>query len=150
LFTLESAMRRPLLLLMSLIALPAFAAEDPRVPFLEQEVRNLHRQVDALARRLDSATSRPDRLPAKPAASRSLAPAADPASWIDAAKWRQLRPGMSELEVLAALGPPTSMRDEDGARMLLYALEIGGSGFLGGSVTLRDRVVTEVRQPVLQ
>ena len=27
------------------------------------------------------------------------------------------------------------MRDEQGARVLLYALEIGSSGFLGGSVT---------------
>jgi hypothetical protein len=146
----EIAMGRPLLLLLTLIALPVSAAEDPRVSFLEQEVRNLHRQVDALARRLDSVTNRPDRLPVKSAGSRTPAPAADPALWIDAAKWRQLRPGMSELEVLGALGPPTSMRDEGGARVLLYALEIGSTGFLGGSVALRDRVVTEVRQPVLQ
>jgi len=34
--------------------------------------------------------------------------------------------------------------------VLLYALEIGSSGFLGGSVTLRDRTVAEVRPPTLQ
>ena len=57
---------------------------------------------------------------------------------------------MSELEVIGALGPPTSMRTQGNERVLLYAIEIGSSGFLGGSVTLRDRVVSEVRQPVLQ
>lgn len=57
---------------------------------------------------------------------------------------------MSELEVIGTLGPPTSMRDEGGARVLLYAMEIGSTGYLGGSVTLRDRAVSEVRQPVLQ
>ena len=56
----------------------------------------------------------------------------------------------SELEVVELLGPPTSMREEDGARMLLYALEIGTTGFLGGSVRLRDRAVIEVRAPTLQ
>jgi hypothetical protein len=29
-------------------------------------------------------------------------------------------------------------------------MEIGDSGFLGGSVRLRERAVTEVRQPLLQ
>jgi hypothetical protein len=57
---------------------------------------------------------------------------------------------MSELEVITLLGPPTSLREQDGDRVLLYALEIGASGFLGGSVKLRDRAVTEVREPVLQ
>ena len=45
---------------------------------------------------------------------------------------------MSELEVIGLLGPPTSMREEGDARVLLYALEIGASGFLGGSITLRE------------
>ena len=57
---------------------------------------------------------------------------------------------MSELEVIDLLGAPTSMRAEGDARVLLYALEIGASGFLGGSVTLRDRTVAEVRPPTLQ
>jgi hypothetical protein len=57
---------------------------------------------------------------------------------------------MSELEVISSLGPPTSMREEGGARVLLYAMEIGVSGFLGGSVKLRERAVVEVAQPTLQ
>jgi len=57
---------------------------------------------------------------------------------------------MSELEVVSVLGPPSSMRSQAGTRVLLYAMEIGSSGFLGGSVTFRDRVVTEVQNPVLK
>jgi hypothetical protein len=125
------------------------AADDPRVSFLEQEVRNLHRQVDQLARQVDRLTTRPDR-PRTSSATAGRAAAPDPMQWVDAARWKQLRPGMSELDVIGTLGPPTSMRSEDGARVLLYALEIGSSGFLGGSVVLRDRAVVEVRPPTLQ
>jgi hypothetical protein len=57
---------------------------------------------------------------------------------------------MSEIEVIGMLGPPTSMRTQGNERVLLYAMEIGSSGFLGGSVTLRDRAVSEVRPPILQ
>ena len=57
---------------------------------------------------------------------------------------------MSELEVIGILGPPTSMRQEGEARVLLYAMEIGSAGFLGGSVELRDRAVSEVHKPALK
>jgi hypothetical protein len=133
-----------------LMPLAAAAADDGRVSFLEQEVRNLQRQSLALSRRIDElerrstplATAREHLVP-ETAASRSDA-------WLDAGSWRKLRPGMSELEVVTVLGPPTSMREIDGARVLFYAMEIGTSGFLGGSVKLRDRVVSEVRPPTLQ
>jgi hypothetical protein len=143
----EAIMRCILVLL--LLATPvAWAADDPRVSFLEQEVRNLHRQVDALSRQVDRLVTRPDR-PRMSAAPSAGAPEPVASRWVDAALWKKVRPGMSELEVIATLGAPTSMREEDGARVLLYALEIGASGFLGGSVVLRDRAVTEVRQPTL-
>ena len=57
---------------------------------------------------------------------------------------------MSELDVISSLGPPTTMREEGGARVLLYAMEIGASGFLRGSVKLRERAVVEILQPTLQ
>jgi len=133
-----------------LLPLAAAAADDGRVSFLEQEVRNLQRQVLALSRQMDEIRSRPDR-PAGPLASVPRTGEADGLpSWVDAAKWKRLRPGMDELEVIATLGPPSSMREEGGARVLLYAMELGASGFLGGSVTLRDRRVVEVLQPTLR
>jgi hypothetical protein len=132
-----------------LLGLPvASAADDGRIAFLEQEVRNLQRQVQSLSRRLDEMTTRPDRLPARTPQSAANVPATSMV-WIDAARWLKVKPGMSELEVITLLGAPTSMRDEGGTRVLLFATEIGG-GYLGGSVRLRAREVVEVRRPELQ
>lgn len=141
-------------LLLGLMFLPlaASAADDLRFSYLEQEMRNLQRQVQVLTRELDDLRTRTDRQQQKPSAPGVAPAAAGTASlpgWVDAALWRRLRPGMSELEVIGSLGRPTSMREESGARVLFYAMEIG-SGFLGGSVKLRERVVVEVRQPTLQ
>jgi len=138
-------------LLCAFLVLPlaAAAADDPRISFLEQEVRNVQRQLAVLSRQVDGLTHQPNRPASQTPEPRGAAPMAEP-QWLNAAKWRALRPGMSELEVISALGPPTSMREESGARVLLYAMEIGASGFLGGSVKLRDRTVAEVRQPTLQ
>jgi hypothetical protein len=136
--------------LFTLFALPAFADDNGRVSVLEQEMRNLKRDVQNLSRQLDDLRARPDRIAAPSTESRAAAPPFELPQWVNAAKWQGLRPGMSELEVISALGAPTSMREEDGVRVLLYAMEIGASGFLGGGVKLRDRAVFEIRQPSLQ
>jgi hypothetical protein len=138
------------LLFVLLLPLAASAADDTRVSFLEQEVRNLQRQVQSLSQQVNDLQRRPDRPPAVTLVPDRAAPATSSDAWIDGAKWKRLHPGMSELDVIGLLGAPTSMREEAGTRVLLYALEIGSSGFLGGSVTLRERVVTEVKPPTLQ
>jgi hypothetical protein len=142
-------MARPILALI-LVCLPlaAHASDEGRFSYLEQEVRNLQRQVMTLTRRVDDVTTRADRL-AAPRNSASV-PVVSSTAWIDAGKWRRLRTGMSELDVIGLLGPPTGMREVEGSRVLFYALEIGSSGFLGGSVKFRDRAVAEIQQPVLQ
>jgi hypothetical protein len=142
-------MIRICLVILALSPLPLPAADDSRVSFLEQEVRNLQRQVMTLSRRVDALDSRPSRPEPSAGTARSVAPAPPSTTWLDAAKWQKLRPGMAELDVVALLGPPTTMREEDGTRVLLYAMELSG-GFLGGSVRLRDRVVTAIQTPVLQ
>lgn len=135
--------------LLTLMPLATRAADDGRVMYLESEVRDLKRQVMALTRRVDDATTHPDRATGPAASPTDPGPAAS-TSWVDAAKWRKLSTGMSELEVVALLGPPTSMREVGGARVLFYAMELGASGFLGGSVKFRDRAVSEIQVPVLQ
>jgi prefoldin subunit 5 len=137
-------------LALALVPLTSWAADDHRVRFLEQEVRNLQRQVQALTRQVEMLTTRPARLEGRSSPVSDAASAPDSDVWLDAGKWQALKPGMSELEVIEALGPPTSMREEDGSRVLFYAMEIGASGFLSGSVTLRDRVVASVHTPQLQ
>jgi len=144
-------MRRAILAAMMLWApLAATSADDLKVSQLDQDVRDLRRQVQDQQRQIDTLRTQLSRptvtLPVKP----SAAPTADPHTWVDASKWQRIRPGMSELEVVGVLGPASSMRGQEGQRVLLYAMEIGSSGFLGGSVTFRDRVVVEVQNPVLK
>ena len=142
-------MRYLSLAVLALLSGHALGADDQRVSFLEQEVRNLQRQMQSLTWQVDqlrTPTSPPATLPP---GVRAPVSGALPRR-VDASKWRQLRRGMSELDVIASLGPPTSMRDEEGGRTLLYAMEIGDNGFLGGSVKMRDRAIVEVHQPLLQ
>jgi hypothetical protein len=147
-------MRTLLIALLALLGQSALAADDAtyRLMKLEQEVRNLDRQVQTLTRQLDELkqqTARAgDRSSTAPRS--STTPAASSGDWLQAARWDRVRPGMGELEVIGILGPPTSMRQEGETRVLLYAMEIGSTGFLGGSVELRDRKVSEVQRPVLR
>lgn len=153
------------LLLAVILTLPplvAAAQDGTHVARLEQEVRQLQREVLNLSQLLNELRARVDRpaapaLPSARAASPAFADTAPPAAagitparWIDAARWQGLRPGMSELEILEVLGPPTSMRGQDSERVLLYALEIGRAGFLAGSITLRDRVAVTIETPRLK
>lgn len=148
-------MRYALLALLLLLGQSTPAAEDVtyRLMKLEQDVRNLERQVQTLTRQLDEQRqqlSRPgERSSAVTPPAREPA-AASSTAWLEAARWNRVRNGMSELEVINVLGPPTSMRAEDGKQVLLYAMEIGAAGFLGGSVEFRDRAVTAVNKPVLK
>ena len=128
----------------------ALAANDLKVSQLEADVRDLKRQVQGLSRQIEELRVQLPRATERRTPAPSATPAAaDPGAWIDASKWKRLRPGMSELEVIDALGPPTTMRVEKGERVLLYALEIGSSGFLGGSVKMHDGLVVEVQIPTL-
>jgi hypothetical protein len=144
-------MARILLAVLLLCAPTAALTDDLQTSRLEQDVRALQRQVQALSRQVDElraqltrTSNRPGRPPPP------SAPATNTGAWLDASKWQRVKPGMSELEVVSALGPPTAMRAEKNERVLLYAVEIGSSGFLGGSVRLRDRIVVEVQAPTLQ
>jgi hypothetical protein len=146
-----------LYLLIALLALAgqgALAADDDtyRLIKLEQDVRNLEREVQTLTRQLDELKQQSARTGELSSVTHSsmAPPAASSTAWLEAARWDRVRPGMSELEVIGILGPPTSMRQEGGARLLLYAMEIGSSGFLGGNVELRDRSVSEVHKPILK
>ena len=139
------------ILLILLLWVPALAlADDARVTRLEQDVRTLQRDLQNLSRQIEQMrlqTTRPvlESGVAPPAPLMAGAP-----PWVDAAKWKQLKTGMSELEVIGTLGVPTSTREANGTRELLYAIDIGPTAFLAGGVVIRDRVVVEVRTPKLQ
>ena len=106
----------PRLLLTALLLLASFAApaaDDLKVMQLEQDVRDLKRQVLGLTRQVEELQRRPtpgirtERAFSPPAT-------ASAGEWVDAAKWNRLKSGMSELEVISTLGPPTTIREESG------------------------------------
>jgi hypothetical protein len=148
-------MRYLLLALLLLLGQSALAAEDDtyRLMKVEQDVRNLERQVQTQARQLDELRQQQSRAgdrSSSAARSPSASAASSSTAWLEATRWDRVRTGMSELEVINVLGPPTSMRKEGDARVLLYAMEIGSTGFLGGSVEFRDNAVSAVSKPTLK
>jgi hypothetical protein len=150
-----AAMRYPFSALLGvLLSFSAVAADNDtyRLMKVEQDVRNLEREVQTLTRQLDELRQQQSRAGDRGSSARSSsAPvAASSTAWLEASRWDRVRIGMNELEVIGVLGAPTSMRQDGDTRVLLYALEIGASGFLGGSVELKDRAVTAVNKPVLK
>lgn len=137
-----------------LLSFSAVAADDDtyRLMKVEQDVRNLEREVQTLTRQLDELRQQQSRAGDRSSSARSSsAPAAaSSTAWLEASRWDRVRKGMSELEVIGILGPPSSMRQDGDTRVLLYAMEIGASGFLGGSVEFRERAVTAINKPVLK
>jgi hypothetical protein len=143
-------MRTVIVLLAAWLAAGVALGDDyNRIIRLEQDVRDLERQVSTLQREISELRRRdgsPRLTPGAGADDRSVTSDA----WVDAIKWRKLKLGASEMDVIELLGRPTSMRAENGTRVLLYALEIGATGFLSGSVTLKDREVIAIEMPVLK
>lgn len=127
----------------------AFGDDYNRIIRLEQDVRDLERQVTTLQREVAELRRRTGATPptSVPLGEDRSAPSD---TWVDANKWQKLKLGASEMEVIELLGRPTSMRGEGDKRMLLYAMEIGSSGFLSGSVTLEDRKVVAIEMPALK
>src|SRR6185369_13076077 len=101
-------------LLLALIAVPLLGnAQDDanyRLMKLEQDVRNLERQVQTLTRQIDELKQQSARAGDRGAlgARSSTAATTSSTAWIEAARWDRVRTGMSELEVINILGPPTS------------------------------------------
>lgn len=128
------------------------SADEVRERQLEIDVAQLRRQLLEQSRRIDE-LERAVRLGQPPRSARPAAktPEAAPA-WLIAANWNRIKTSMTELEVIAILGAPSSLREgRDGStRTLLYALEIGTGAFLAGSVQIGPRGVESVAKPELR
>lgn len=141
-------------------------ADALKISQLEQDLRDLRRTVEQQQRRLDvlergdaPGLVRPPgsapgpAVPGGPAtAGSATAGAGRDAPWLQAGQWERVRSGLGEMDVIALLGPPTSMRAAaDGrTRTLYYALEIGSAGYLAGHVVLEERRVVAVERPRLR
>lgn len=144
---------RLLTFLSALMVASVACADDLRVRQLEADVARLQRELQAQARRIDE-LERDLRNEGGRSGTRSGALPADaaPRRWLVAANWELIKPQMKESEVLALLGPPTSVRDEDdgSTRVLLYALELDAFAVLAGNVRLDARGVRQINKPGLR
>jgi len=143
----------PLILAGLLVAGVAQAADDAVVEQLRTDVRTLEREVRELSRRLDQLQQAPRTSAVPPGATRlATASDPDPRAWLAPDKWDKVNPGMTAQQVILVLGAPVSMRpgDAPGTQTLFYTLPIGDTGFLTGSIRLRDDKVVDVKKPELR
>jgi hypothetical protein len=144
-----------LVVLASVLSAPASAQvslDDSRVRYLESEVTQLQRDLDAQARRIEALEQ----------AARITSPLQGPApglrmdtspAWLVSASWDRVKIGMKSLEVIAILGRPTSTRHADDGKLnlLFYAMDLGPDSVLSGTIRLSgDGLVTEINRPVLK
>jgi hypothetical protein len=137
-------------------AAPAVSQDLLRIRQLENEVSRLQREIDTQSRRIEE-LERSVRNAAATTLSRAAPNALRSGSesspaWLVPTNWDRIRPGMKELDVIALLGRPTSVRTEtDGkSHALLYALELGPTAVLAGNVRLGASGVSEINKPALR
>jgi len=116
---------------------------------LESTVKEQARQIAELQRQLGHTP-----LPATATATTTTTstPISSDSRWMSSENWLQIKLGMKELQVIDLLGPPTQLRtsDDQTARILMYAIEIGRSGFLSGRVILNKGTVSLIEIPSLK
>jgi hypothetical protein len=137
------------------MAQPAFAApiDEFRISDIEQKIRDLESTTREQARQIAQLQTRVGgSLSANPPAATDNSPTTGDQRWLIAANWARLKLEMSELQIIDLLGVPTQIRtsDDGQTRSLLYAMEIGRSGFLSGKVDLQDNKVSSIEPPRLR
>jgi hypothetical protein len=134
-----------------------WSQDQLRVRQLENEVSRLQRELDAQSRRIDElerdlrGTSTRSLSPAPPDAVRREAESSP--AWLLTTNWDRIKTGMKDVDVIALLGRPTTVRpDPDGGKghSLMYALELGPNAVLAGNVRLDESGVAEITKPTLR
>lgn len=127
--------------------------DDLRVRQLESEVGRLQRELDTQSRRIEQLERDARNSAVAPRAPQTSIEREDRSpAWLLSTNWERVRAGMKEIDVIALLGRPTSVRtDADGKlRSLLYAMELGPDAVLAGSVQLGDAGVQQITLPTLR
>ena len=140
-----------LLIIHTLLWQPLQAApiDEFRLSDIEQSLRTLETTVKDQARQI-AELQRQSGHTALPVTTPSAV--SNDSRWVSSSNWARIKPGMEELQVIEILGAPTQQRtgDDSKRRTLLYAMEIGRSGFLSGSIILTDGRVSSVEIPTLK
>ncbi|HTQ36194.1 MAG TPA: hypothetical protein VMH77_04095 [Steroidobacteraceae bacterium] len=133
-------------------AVAQLPVDDARVRQLESEVLHMQSELDAQSRRIETLEQAARIAP--PAVLLAPGPRQDSSpAWLVPSSWDRLKPGMTALEVISILGRPTSTRHSDDGKLTLmfYAMELGPSAFLSGTIRVNDSgAVVEINRPVLK
>lgn len=138
----------PIWLFHLILPLAAMAqARDPRVDALVTETAQLKTTIADQERRIADLEKAVKALQAaaKPPAPQPI-PAPTP-PWHSASNWDLIKTGMSEAQVIAILGPPTSVESVTDMRTLYYQPDSHSSTTLNGNITLMDDRVTAMMPP---
>ena len=119
---------------------------DPRVDALTTEVAQLKRTVADQDQRIAELEKTVKALQAIAMPKPERIPAPTP-PWQLASSWTQIKPGMSEAQVVEILGPPTHSDTVTDVRTLYYQPDPHSTTTLTGSVTLMDDRVTTMVPP---
>ena len=133
-----------LLLFTPLIALPQ--TRDGQIEELKKETAQLKTIVADQGRRIAELEKTVQALRAAATPTPTPIPSPTP-PWHSPRAWVQIKPGMSEAQVVAILGPPTNVDASIDVRTLLYEPDSRSTSTLRGSVTLLDDRVTAMNPP---
>jgi len=137
---------------------PVLADESSRISQLELEIQRLRTRVDEQQRRIlrleeelsrrsgpgIAALPQPDR---DPGGAAGASAATKPLPWHTPKSWASVATGMTEAEVKAILGTPTSAEAVGVFKTMFYRGPVAGAGTLSGIVNLRDGRVVAVNAP---
>ncbi len=129
---------------LSPLALPE--APDTRIDKLEKETAQLKATVAEQNRKINELENTVKALQAALTPAPKPIPAPTP-PWHEPSNWTQIQPGMSEAQVVAILGPPTSVDADTDVRTLVYQTGSSATRPLRGSVTLTDDRLTAAQPP---
>jgi hypothetical protein len=127
--------------------------DEFRISDMEQRIRQLESTVREQARQIAQLVGQNPTVKTAETASRASNSGGNgEPRWLKASSWSRLKLGMQELQVIEILGMPTQIRvsDDQQTRSLLYALEIGRSGFLSGKVVTVAGQITAIDNPTLK
>ncbi len=120
---------------------------DPRVDELKKQVAQLKLKVADQESRIAELEKAVKLLQSAATPVPAPIPPTTP-PWYHAGNWDQIKSGMSESQVVAILGPPTSVDSSIDQRTLFYSPDPNSTSTLSGSVTLVDDRVTAMTPPV--
>jgi hypothetical protein len=142
--------RNLIVLFLAMLAAPARAEDSEILRQLKNDVAGLTEVVAEQARRIEKLEHALSA--GLDAADRSTKYAATPAvaapPWHSANNWGRVKDGMSESQVAAILGQPTTVKNLYEFKTLFYEGEVRGSGVVNGNLGLKDGRVWQINIPV--